>query len=73
MPREIALFGIFLPTALPLFLASLLLQGALDQLLGRLGLYRRAWHPALLRLCLLVCIFGALIAALYPSPLHPSL
>jgi hypothetical protein len=66
MPRELAVFGILIPTLLPLFLASLLLQGALDWVLGRAGLYRRAWHPALVRLCLLVCIFSALTLALYP-------
>ena len=65
MPREIAFFGILIPSILPLFLISLLLQGALDWLLGHLGVYRHAWHPSLLRLCLLVCIFGALIGALY--------
>ena len=65
MPREIAVFGVLLPTLLPLFIASLLLQGALDWTLGHLDLYRHAWHPALVRLCLLVCIFGALIVALY--------
>ncbi|MFC3374608.1 DUF1656 domain-containing protein [Rugamonas sp. CCM 8940] len=65
MPRELAIFGVLLPTILPLFLLSLVLQGALDWLLGRFGLYRHLWHPALVRLCLLVCIFGALIGALY--------
>ncbi|MBA5690040.1 DUF1656 domain-containing protein [Rugamonas apoptosis] len=65
MPREIAIFGVLMPTLLPLFIASLLLQGVLDRVLGHVGLYRQAWHPALVRLCLLVCIFGALIVALY--------
>ena len=65
MPREIAIFGVLLPTILPLFLASLLIQGVLDWLLGLAGVYRHTWHPALVRLCLLVCIFGALIGALY--------
>lgn len=65
MPREIAVFGVLLPTILPLFLASLLIQGALDWLLGLAGAYRHAWHPALVRLCLLACIFGALVGALY--------
>lgn len=65
MPREIAVFGVLLPTILPLFIVSLLLQGALDRVLGHTGVYRRVWHPALVRCCLLVCIFGALIVALY--------
>ena len=65
MPRELAVFGILIPTLLPIFLASLLLQGALDWALGHAGLYRRLWHPALVRLCLLVCIFSALTLACY--------
>ena len=65
MPREINLFGVLLPSILPLFLASLLLQIVLDSALNHLGIYRRSWHPALVRLCLFVCIFSALTVALY--------
>lgn len=60
MPRELAVFGVMLPTLLPLFVASLLLQGLLDKLLGHLGVYRAMWHPALVRLSLLTCIFSSL-------------
>ena len=66
MPRELAIFGVLIPTLLPLFIASMLLQLAADRLLGRLGVYRLLWHPALVRLCLFVAIFGALVLALYP-------
>jgi hypothetical protein len=31
----------------------------LDLAIGRLGLYRRFWHPSLLRFALFVCLFGA--------------
>ncbi|AKU22069.1 MULTISPECIES: DUF1656 domain-containing protein [Telluria group] len=65
MPREVSLFGVLIPTLLPLFLASLLLQGLLDWVLGHAGVYRRLLHPALVRLCLLVCIFSALTMGLY--------
>lgn len=61
MPFEIAVFGVMLPTLLPLSIAGLALQIALDRLLARIGLYRRVWHPALVRLCLFMTIFGALI------------
>lgn len=60
MPRELAVFGVMLPTLLPLFVASLLLQGLLDRLLGWAGVYRAVWHPALVRLCLLASIFSGL-------------
>lgn len=60
MPRELAVFGVMLPTLLPLFVASLVLQGLLDRLLGRAGVYRAVWHPALVRLGLLASIFSGL-------------
>jgi hypothetical protein len=65
MPREIDVFGVLLPGVLPLFLLSLLLQVALDSVLSHVGAYRRSWHPALVRLCLFVCIFSALLVTLY--------
>jgi hypothetical protein len=65
MPRELSLFGLLVPTLLPLFLASMLLQGVLDRLLGAAGIYRHLWHPALARLALFTCIFGGLTAWLY--------
>jgi hypothetical protein len=41
------------------------MQALLDGVLGYLGVYRRLWHPALVRLCLLACIFGGLTITLY--------
>ena len=49
MPRELSVLGILIPTILPVFFASLLLQGALDWVLSHAGVYRRLWHPALAR------------------------
>ncbi|MES2351342.1 MAG: DUF1656 domain-containing protein [Pseudomonadota bacterium] len=65
MPREIDFFGVLLPGVLPLFLASLVLQVVLDSALSHVGAYRRSWHPALVRLCLFVCIFSTLLVTLY--------
>ena len=65
MPRELSVFGILIPTLLPIFLVSLLLQGLLDRVLGWAGVYRQLWHPALARFCLLACIFGGLTITLY--------
>ena len=65
MPREIELFGLLLPTLLPLFVGCILLQWVLDNVLSRLGLYPGIWHPALLRLSLFVCLFGLLGLAVY--------
>ena len=65
MPRDINFFGVLLPGVLPLFLLTLVLQVALDSVLTRVGVYRHSWHPALVRVCLLVCIFSALLITLY--------
>jgi hypothetical protein len=37
----------------------------LDAALSYIGAYRRSWHPALVRLCMFVCIFSALLVTLY--------
>ncbi|MEO7064562.1 MAG: DUF1656 domain-containing protein [Dokdonella sp.] len=60
MPREIALFDALLPTLFLVFLASLLLQAAIDWLVGRFGFYRNVWHPPLFRLAVFVCVFCGL-------------
>jgi hypothetical protein len=65
MPREVNLFGILVPSLLFIFLLSVAIHIGIDWLCGHFGVYRRVWHPALFRLCLLVCIFGALALLLY--------
>jgi protein AaeX len=65
MPREIAVFGILMPSLLLVFMLSVALHIGVDWLCGRFGVYRNVWHPALFRLCLLVCIFGVLALMLY--------
>jgi hypothetical protein len=64
--REVELFGFYLPTLLPIFVAAFGLQWLIDSALGRLGFYARIWHPALFRFSLFVCLFGALGLAWYP-------
>jgi hypothetical protein len=65
LPREIDFFGVLLPGVLPVFLLSAVLQLALDAVLSHVGAYRNSWHPALVRLCMFVCIFSALLVTLY--------
>lgn len=60
MPREVAFLDALVPGLFFVFLASLLLQWALDWLFGRFGLYRHVWHPPLFRLALFACVFGGL-------------
>ncbi|MBX8476751.1 DUF1656 domain-containing protein [Pseudomonas cichorii] len=65
MPREIAFQGLYMPTITLMFLIALVLAWALDRLLAGFDLYRHFWHPALLRLSLFTCIFGALALPFY--------
>jgi hypothetical protein len=65
MPREIAVGGVYMPTLTLMFLLAMLLTWALDRGLAALDLYRWFWHPALLRLCLFICLFGALALTVY--------
>lgn len=64
MPREIDVFGALVPGLLPVFLIAVLVHFGVDWLCGHYGVYRYVWHRALFRVCLLVCIFGALSALL---------
>lgn len=65
MPREIAIGDALMPGLLIWFLMSLVLLLLFDWIVGRFGLYRYVWHPALFRLALLVCIFGSVALLLY--------
>lgn len=58
MPPEIAFDGVLMPALLPVFVLSLVLMVLTDLVIGRLGLYRRLWHPSLFRFALFVCLFG---------------
>lgn len=60
MPRELAIFGVFIPGLLVVFGIAMVLLWALDWLAGRHGWYRHVWHPALFRLALFASIFGGL-------------
>lgn len=65
MPREMAIDGVLIPGLLVWFLISLLLLFLIDMVIGRFGLYRYVWHPALFRLGLIACIFGSIALLLY--------
>lgn len=65
MPREIALFGIYMPTLTLLFLICLIVGWGLDRLIAWLGFYQHAWHPILLRVSLFICFYGALGLYIY--------
>ncbi|BBD81155.1 DUF1656 domain-containing protein [Aerosticca soli] len=59
MPHEIVVYGVLIPGLLPIFLAALVVMAVIDTALARRGLYRKVWHPSLLRLALFTCLFCA--------------
>jgi hypothetical protein len=63
--RDFILFGVQFPTLLFLFFAGIVVLLLFNALVGRLGFYRQVWHPALVRLCVFVAIFGGAIIWLY--------
>ena len=65
MPRELAFHGVYMPTVTVIFLVALVLSWALDRVMAGLDLYRFFWHPALLRLSLFSCMFGAMALTVY--------
>jgi protein AaeX len=65
MSREIAIGGVLIPGLLVWFILSLALLLLFDWLVGRYGLYRFVWHPALFRLAFFVCVFGSVALLLY--------
>ena len=65
MPREIAFHGLYMPTVTLMFVVAAVLAWVLDRILSWLDLHRFFWHPALLRLSLFSCIFGAMALTVY--------
>lgn len=59
MPHEIVVYGVLIPGLLPIFLAALVVMAVIDTAIARRGLYRKVWHPSLLRLALFACLFCA--------------
>lgn len=60
MPREIVIGGALVPGLLVWFVLAVVLLLLFDWIVGRYGLYRYVWHPALLRVAVFVCIFGGI-------------
>ena len=65
MPREVHLFGIYLPSLLLALVATMPIYWLLDSVFARLGVYRWVWHTDLFRLSLFVVMFGALGLHIY--------
>jgi len=66
MLREFPLFGALAPSLLAYFLGAGALFVVIDRAITRVGFYRLAWHPALARFGLFLCVFSALVLATRP-------
>ncbi len=65
MPLDITLFGIQMPTLLPIFGAAALVQILLDRIMSDAGVYNHVWHPGLFRTAIFVCLFSAPCLLIY--------
>lgn len=65
MPHELSLGGIFLPGPLLLGVLLMPLFWLLDRGLARVGAYRRAAHPSLLRIALFVLVYAGAVLAVF--------
>ena len=65
MPDELSLGGIYLPGPLVLLVLLGPVFWGVDRLLARLGAYRRAVHPSLLRVALFVLAYAGAVRAVF--------
>lgn len=65
MLREFAFGGVYVPVMTVIFfLAGAVAWGA-GVLLSKTKIYRLFWHPALVRVSVFTCIFGAMALGIY--------
>ena len=65
LAREMAVFGVYMPSVTLLLLITLAGSWLLDRGLAWLGLYEYVWHPTLFRVSWVTLIYGALALNLY--------
>lgn len=63
MKYELDLFGVIVPSLLLWSVLAYALARGLTKLMGRVGLYRHVWHPALFDFALYVCLVASLVFA----------
>jgi len=63
MRYQLDLFGVIVPSVLLWGVLAYVLARAVSRLMGRIGLYRHVWHPALFDFALYVCIVASLVIA----------
>lgn len=65
MPLDVTLYGIQMPTLLPIFIIVAILQIAADGIIADTGLYSHVWHPGLFKMALFVCFFTLACLIIY--------
>ena len=65
MPLDITLYGVQMPTLLPIFVIITILQIAVDGIIAQTGIYKYVWHPGLFKIALLVCFFSSVCLFIY--------
>ena len=63
MTYQLDLFGVIVPSLLLWGVLAYFLARAVSKIMGRIGLYRHVWHPALFDFALYVCIVTSLVFA----------
>ena len=61
MKYELDLFGVIVPSLLLWSVVAYVLARSVSKLVGRIGLYRHLWHPALFDFALYVCLVASLV------------
>jgi hypothetical protein len=61
MKYQLDLFGVIVPSLLLWSVLAYFLARAVSKAMGRIGLYRHVWHPALFDFSLYVCILTSLV------------
>jgi len=63
MRYQLDLFGVIVPSLLLWGVLAYVLARVVSRLIGKIGLYRHVWHPALFDFALYVCIVTSLVLA----------
>ena len=63
MKYELDLFGVIVPSLLLWSVVAYLLARVVSKVMGRVGLYRHVWHPALFDFAVYVCIVTSFVLA----------
>jgi hypothetical protein len=59
MTAELSLYGLYLPTLLPLAIVAMICTRLVARLLLRVSFYRWVWHPALFDFALFFILLGS--------------